>query len=103
MGKIATDGKTGNPGLIRYANAGAVLQMRLASELADAFSKHHPAWLAKRNPDVFIFHSDAEVDAGLYAEQNERWVLESRASLLVEGFENPWQLGLPKHSPAAYP
>jgi len=25
----------------------------------------------------------------------------SRASLLVEGFENPGQLGLPKHSPAA--
>ena len=65
------------------------------------FQNIPPAWRAKHNPDVFIFHSDAEVDAGLYAEQNERWVLESRASLLVEGFENPWQLGLPKHSPAA--
>jgi len=32
---------------------------------------------------------DAKVDAGHFAEQNELWVLQSRASSLVEGFKNP--------------
>jgi hypothetical protein len=53
-----------------------------------------------RPSETQCFHFDAEVDAGLFAEQNERWILESRASLFVEGFQNPWQLGLPKHCPA---
>ena len=52
-------------------------------------------------PSVFIFHFDAEGDAWHFVKQNERWVLKSRASLLVKGFENPSLLGLPKHSPAA--
>ena len=100
MGKIATDGKTGNTVLIRYANARAVFKRHSPVGLGMLFQNIPTSWQAKRKPDVFIFHSDAEVDAGLYAEQNERWVLESRASLLVVGFENPCQLGLPKQSPA---
>jgi hypothetical protein len=35
--------------LIRYANAGAFLQKNLASELADAFSQHLPAWRPSAN------------------------------------------------------
>lgn len=54
MGKITTDKNTGNTGLIRYVNAGSVLQITLANELADAFSKHLPTWHAKRNP-LFSF------------------------------------------------
>jgi len=44
-----TDRKTGNTGLIRYANAGAFLQKTLSSELADAFSQHIPAWRPSAN------------------------------------------------------
>ncbi len=37
-------------GVIRCANAGFVLEKTLANRLADAFSKHLPAWQAKHNP-----------------------------------------------------
>jgi hypothetical protein len=44
MARIITDKKTGNTVLIRYANAGSVVEKTLASGLADAFSQHLPAW-----------------------------------------------------------
>jgi len=50
MARIIMDKQTENTGLIRYANAGAVLQKTLASGLADAFSKQLLAWWAKCNP-----------------------------------------------------
>jgi len=43
MGKIVTDRKKENSGVIRCANAGFVLEKSLASALADAFSQHIPA------------------------------------------------------------
>jgi hypothetical protein len=39
--------------LIRYANAGSVVEKTLASGLTGAFSEHLPAWQAKRNPVFF--------------------------------------------------
>jgi hypothetical protein len=35
--------------LIRYANAGSVVEKTLASGLADAFSQHIPAWKPSAN------------------------------------------------------
>jgi hypothetical protein len=43
-----------NSGLIRCSNYPAVLKKTLASELADAFAKRLPAWLANRNPEIFL-------------------------------------------------
>jgi hypothetical protein len=48
-----TDRKTGNTGLIRYANAGFVVEKTLASGLADAFSQHLPAWRPNATPVFF--------------------------------------------------
>jgi hypothetical protein len=75
--------------LIRCTNAGSVAEKTLASGLADAFSQHLPAWRPSATRYFhFHFHYDAEVDAGLFAEQNERWILEFPASSLVKEFEN---------------
>jgi len=62
----------------RHLQAGLQMLFQNISPLGD-----------QAQPSVLIFYFDAEIDAGHFAEQNELWVLESRASLLVEGFENP--------------
>jgi len=71
MGKIIADEKTGNHGLIRCANAGSVLQKTLASGLADAFSKHLPAWRpsATRCFEAYFKEKYQKPDAGPFAEQ----------------------------------
>jgi hypothetical protein len=84
--------------LIRCANAGFVAEKTLASALADAFSKHFPAWQAKRNPVFFLENSKAKHRRAICVAE---WAM---------GFQNPVQarlrrdlkaqrqLGLPKHS-----
>jgi hypothetical protein len=74
--------------------------------MLDLLFKKLPAWQTKRNPAVFSFHSDQESDAGSFAKQNERGILESRASSLVKGFENLKQAWLVQAQPCfirAYP
>ena len=42
--------KPKSTGLIRYANAGSVVEKKLARPLADAFSQHIPAWRPSATP-----------------------------------------------------
>ena len=53
-------------------------------------------------PDVFISHFEGEQDAGLFAEQDERWgfTIPVQARLRRD-LKAQRQLGLPKRSPAA--
>jgi hypothetical protein len=60
-----------------------------------------PRLAGQAQPDVFIIHVEQSQMQGHFVEQNKRWVLKSRASLLVKGLENSEQLGLSKHTPAA--
>ena len=71
-------GRAKSTGVIRCANAGCVMEKTLASELADAFSKHLPACQAKHNPVFSPNNFFVSRKAGHFAEQNERW-----------GFSNP--------------
>jgi hypothetical protein len=85
--------------LIRYANAGFVVEKTLTSGLADAFSQHIPAW----KPNATRCFSERFLTKHLRAICVAEWAM---------GFENPVQarlrrdlkaqrqLGLPKHSPA---
>jgi hypothetical protein len=66
VGTNESNKKTGNTGLIRYANAGFVLEKTLASALADAFLQHLPAWRPSAT-QCFHFYFDAELDAGPFA------------------------------------
>jgi len=53
------------------------------------FFKTSPRLAGQAQLDVLIIHLHVERYAGPFAEQNERWFSQSRASLLVEGFEIP--------------
>ena len=72
--------------------AGAEFSNPFTSELADAFPKHLPAWQANRNPVPFSFPiliiSRRARKAGPLAEREGDVFSQSRAGLLVKGFEN---------------
>jgi hypothetical protein len=73
--------------VIHCANAGFVLEKTLANRLADAFSKHLPAWQAKHNT-VFSSKDSRAKRSRAIRSADERCILQSLASSLVEGFEN---------------
>jgi hypothetical protein len=89
MGKIYTDEKTGNTGLIRCANAGSVAEKTLASALADVFSQHFPAWKPSATP-LFSpedFCAKRKKQGHLRSRMSDG-VLQSRASSLAKVFES---------------
>jgi hypothetical protein len=71
--------------LIRYANAGSVVEKTLASGLADAFSQHIPAWKPSANQ---CFQKDFWAKQGHLRSRMSDVFSQSRASLLVKGFES---------------
>ena len=93
-------GRPKSTGLISCANAGAVVKKTLASELADAFSQHIPAWQAKRNP-VF-FTRDFWAKQGHLRSRMSNGVLKSRASLLAKGFESTAPAWLAQAQPCIF-
>jgi hypothetical protein len=72
--------------LIRCANAGSVVEKTLASGLADAFSQHLPAWQAKCK--LVFFPRDFWAKQGHLRSRMSDVFSQSRASLLVKGFES---------------
>jgi hypothetical protein len=102
MGKIYTDKKIGNTVLIRYANAGTVLQKTLARGLADAFLQHLPAWRPSANP-LFSpedFCAKRKKQGHLRSRMSDG-VLQSRASSLAKGFESASPVWLAQAQPCA--
>jgi hypothetical protein len=82
MARIITDKKTGNTVLIRYANAGFVVEKTLASGLADAFSQHIPAWKPSANQ---CFQKDFWAKQGHLRSRMSDVFSQSRASSLAKG------------------
>ena len=80
-------GKPKSTGLIHCVNAGLVVEKTLASPLADAFSQHLPAWEPSATLYLLPKISD-EVSQGHLRSRMSDGFSESRASLLVKGFEN---------------
>jgi hypothetical protein len=86
--------------LIHCANAESVLEKTLAKRLADAFSKHLPAWQTKRNPTFSPRDSRAKRSRAIRA-ANERWGFSNPVQArLRRDLKAQRQLGSPKHSPA---
>jgi hypothetical protein len=69
--------------LIRYANAGFVVEKTLASGLADAFSQHLPAW--KPSATRCFFPRDFWVKQGHLRSRMSDVFSQSRASSLAKG------------------
>jgi hypothetical protein len=70
--------------LIRYANAGSVVEKTLASGLADAFLQHLPAWQTKRK--LVFFPRDFWAKQGHLRSRMSDVFSQSRASSLAKGF-----------------
>jgi len=88
MARIIADKKTENNGLIRYANAGYVMEKSLRSGLADAFSQHIPAW----KPSATHYFHLSHLGRGAKSRTNLRSKMsdgfsQSPASSLAKGFE----------------
>ena len=80
-------GKTKSTELIHCVNAESVVEKTLASALADAFLQHLPAWEPSATLYLLPKISD-EVSQGHLRSRMGDGFSESRASLLVKGFES---------------
>jgi hypothetical protein len=81
-------GKPKSIGLIRYANAGSVVEKKLASPLADAFSQHIPAWRPSATPYLSKKSLSTAQAQGYLRSKMSNGVSQSHASSLAKGFES---------------
>jgi hypothetical protein len=97
MGKIVTDWKITKHRADSLCECWICLIKDTRKPACGCFFKTPPRLAGQEQLSILIFYIDA--DARLFAEQNERWILESRASSLVKGFENLKQAWLVQAQP----